>query len=265
MGLPVDMNAVVGAADVLFLTLDTLRYDVAQAAWAAGRTPRLAALLPPTGWEERHTPGNFTLAAHHAFFSGFLPTPLGPHPHPRPFAAYFQGSISCAPETCVFDAPDIIRGFAGRGYHTACIGGVGFFNKLNPLGQVLPSYFQESHWATRFNVYDPRSTEHQVAQALEILARTPGRLLLFINVSALHAPNHTYLPGAERDGPETMAAALAYVDAALAPLLGALRARGPAWAIVCADHGTAYGEDGYWGHRLNHPTVLNIPYAEGWL
>ena len=35
------------SADVLFLTLDCLRFDVAQAALAAGRTPTLGALLPP--------------------------------------------------------------------------------------------------------------------------------------------------------------------------------------------------------------------------
>jgi hypothetical protein len=31
---------------------------------------------------------------------------------------------------------------------------------------------------------------------------------------------------------------------------------------VCSDHGTAYGEDGYRGHRLGHPVVWDVPYAE---
>ena len=31
---------------------------------------------------------------------------------------------------------------------------------------------------------------------------------------------------------------------------------------MCSDHGTAYGEDGYWGHRLSHPVVWTVPYAE---
>jgi hypothetical protein len=32
--------------------------------------------------------------------------------------------------------------------------------------------------------------------------------------------------------------------------------------IICSDHGTAYGEDGYWGHRVSHPVVWDVPYAE---
>ena len=39
-------------------------------------------------------------------------------------------------------------------------------------------------------------------------------------------------------------------------------ARAPVLAIVCSDHGTAYGEDGYRGHRLAHPVVWTVPYAE---
>ena len=37
---------------------------------------------------------------------------------------------------------------------------------------------------------------------------------------------------------------------------------GPWLAVVCSDHGTAYGEDGYTGHRLAHPVVWEVPYAE---
>jgi hypothetical protein len=45
-------------------------------------------------------------------------------------------------------------------------------------------------------------------------------------------------------------------------LFEALRRRGPSAAIVCSDHGTCYGEDGYTGHRLAHPVVWTVPYAE---
>jgi hypothetical protein len=42
----IDINALIGTHDVLFATIDTLRYDVARDALAAGRTPNLAAVLP---------------------------------------------------------------------------------------------------------------------------------------------------------------------------------------------------------------------------
>ena len=259
-----DMNRVVGTHDVLFVTLDSLRYDVAQGCHAAGRTPNLSAHLPASGWERRHSPGSFTFAAHAAFFAGFLPTPATPGPHPRPFAARFAGSETTTPDTHVFDAPDIVAGFRQAGYHTICVGGVGFFNKLTPLGSVLPSLFDESHWSPALGVTDPDSTANQVALAVERLWFLPvtRRVFLFVNVSAIHQPNRHYVPGAADDSLATHAAALEYVDAQLPPLLDALAGRGPALAIVCSDHGTAYGEGGYRGHRLAHPTVWDVPYAE---
>jgi arylsulfatase A-like enzyme len=258
-----DMRAIVGAHDILFVTLDTLRYDVAHDECAAGRTPNLAARLPGAQWERRHAPGSFTYASHHAFFAGFLPTPARPGRHPRLFALRFEGSETTAPTTCAFDAPNIVTGLRQAGYYTACIGGTGFFNKLNPLGCVLPSLFDESHWDGSLGVRDPRSTEHQVTRALAVLDSAPAgrRVFLFVNVSALHQPNHFYVPGAKTDSIETHAAALRYVDAALEPLFSAFERRG-AFCIVCSDHGTAYGEDGYRGHRLGHDVVWNVPYAE---
>jgi hypothetical protein len=256
-----------GTHNLLFITLDTLRYDVAQAAWRAGQTPALAAHLPPAGWEARHTPGSFTYAAHHAFFAGFLPTPIGPGPHPRRFAARFPGSESTGEETLVLDAPDIARGLAAAGYHTLCVGGVGFFNLASPLGSVLPGLFAEALWEPCFGVTEPRSTAHQVTAAIRGIERLPRarRLFLFLNISALHQPNYFYLQGATEDSPASQQAALTYVDAQLPPLFEAIRAHGPTFAILCADHGTAYGEEGYTGHRLAHPVVWTVPYAEFYL
>ncbi len=258
-----DVAGLIGTHDVLLLTLDTLRYDVARDCLRDGRTPNLAKLLP-AGWEERHSPGSFTFAAHAAFFAGFLPTPISPGKHPRPFAMRFPGSETTTPQTCVFDAPDMVAGLAGRGYRTIGIGGVGFFNEQTPLGRVLPGLFAESHWRPEFGVAEPRSTEFQIDFAVARLRELPSsrRVFLFLNVSAIHQPNRFYVPGATDDSLDTHAAALAYVDGQLPRLFDALARRGPAFAILCSDHGTAYGEDGCRGHRLAHPVVWTVPYAE---
>ena len=124
-----DASQLIGSHDVLFVTLDTLRFDVATQALECGETPNFARLLPRGRWERRHSPASFTYAAHHAFFAGFLPTPAIPGPHPRLFAARFGGSETTTGRTCVFEAPDLVTGLASRGYHTICIGGVGFFNR----------------------------------------------------------------------------------------------------------------------------------------
>jgi hypothetical protein len=253
----------IGSHDVLLLTLDTLRFDVAAESYRAGRTPNLAGWLP-AGWEERHSPGNFTYAAHTAFFAGFLPTPARPGKHPRLFALRFPGSETTGDDTCVLDGPDIVSGLGERGYHTICIGGVGFFNRQTPLGCVLPDLFAESHWSPELGVTCPHSTENQVRLACDRLAKLPRsqRVFLFVNVSALHQPNYFYLPGARADSLASHAAALEYVDGQLPPLFAALQRRGPTLCIVCSDHGTAYGEDNYHGHRLAHPVVWTVPYAE---
>ena len=257
-------NELIGTHDFLFVTLDALRYDVAEDCLRRGLTPNLAGLLPGGRWEKRHSPGNFTLAAHQAFFAGFLPTPARSGKHPRLFAVRFPGSETTTERTCVFDAPDIVTGLAGRGYHTVCVGGVGFFNKQSPLGSVLPGLFAESHWGPQLGVTDPHSTENQVALAVEVLARLPRqrRVFLFVNVSAIHQPNCLFLEGAREDSLESHAAALAYVDRHLPPLFEAIGRRAPAFYVLCSDHGTAYGEDGYHGHRVSHPVVWTVPYAE---
>lgn len=259
------MNLIIGSHDILWIIVDTLRYDVAVQELEAGRLPNLQAVLPVGGWEKRHAPGNFTYSSHWAFFSGFLPTPAQPGKHPRLFAVRFPGSETTAQGTFVFDTPDIVSGLAASGYYTICIGGVGFFNKLSPLGQVLPGLFHESHWRPEMGVTDRDSTRNQVQCALDILdqqeeAQQP--VFLFLNISALHQPNCIYLEDAETDSIRSHAAALRYVDSQLPPLFHALQKRRPVFCVVCSDHGTAYGEEGYSGHRLGHDVVWTVPYAE---
>jgi hypothetical protein len=259
-----DANRYIGNHDILFVTLDTLRYDVARDELAAGRTPTLAGVLPGGRWEERHSPGNFTYSAHAAFFAGFLPTPAAPGKHERLFALRFPGSETTGARTFVFDAPDIVTGLRDLGYSTICIGGVGFFNKLTPLGRVLPGLFDQSHWRPELGVTDADSMPNQVAAALSAVERVPRsrRVFLFLNVSAIHQPNWFYLDGAAEDSVTTHAAALRHVDVHLAKLFAGVRHRGSWLCVICSDHGTAYGEGGYTGHRVAHPVVWTVPYAE---
>ncbi|MDX2297052.1 MULTISPECIES: STM4013/SEN3800 family hydrolase [Streptomyces] len=261
------MNEVVGSHDLLLVTLDTLRYDVAAELAAAGRIPNLARHLPDGRWERRHAPGSFTYASHQAIFAGFLPTPAAPGPHPRLFAARFAGSETTADGTFVYDSPDLVSALAAEGYRTVCVGGVGFFNKRPPLGSVLPGLFQESHWEPSFGVASPTSFEEQVTRAEEVVAALPAdrRLFLFVNVAALHQPNWFHTPGASREAGDTRAthaAALEYVDRHIGRLFAAMSSRRRCFAIVCSDHGTAYGDDGFTGHRLGHEVVWTVPYAQ---
>jgi hypothetical protein len=113
-------------------------------------------------------------------------------------------------------------------------------------------------------VTDAQSTENQVLLAIERIRQVPleKRIFLFVNISAIHQPNCVYLSGATRDTLGSHAAALEYEDRQLPPLISELRQRAPMLAIICSDHGTAYGEEGYSGHRLAHSVVWDVPYAE---
>ncbi len=105
-----------------------------------------------------------------------------------------------------------------------------------------------------------------MACAEKVVAGLPEerRLFLFVNVAALHQPNWFHRPGATREAGDTReshAAALEYVDRHIGRLLAAAGSRRPCFAIVCSDHGTAYGEDGHTGHRIGHEVVWTVPYA----
>ena len=260
----IDAKSLIGTHDFLFVTLDALRYDVARDALENGMTPGLASFLPGGTWENRYTPACFTLPAHQAFFAGFLPVPTEPGVHPRLFAAEFSGSETIGEKTFVFSEANLVKALENRGYRTVCIGGVGFFNKKTMLSRQLPDLFMESHWSEDMGVTSPKSAEVQVRQAVSAISALDDdrRVFLFLNISATHQPNCIFLDGANEDSPETQAAALAHADRHLPFLVETMSARAPLLFVICADHGTAYGEDGFTGHRTPQPVVNLVPYAE---
>ena len=70
----VDMNDIVGKYHILFVCMDSLRYDVAKKEEEQGGTP----ILNQYGaWRECQAPGNFTYPSHQAMFAGFLPVDTG--------------------------------------------------------------------------------------------------------------------------------------------------------------------------------------------
>lgn len=257
-----DMNAVVGEQDLLLVTLDALRYDVAVELAAAGRLPNLSRVLPEGGWQRRYTPAALAFAAHTAFLAGYLPTPAGPGPHPRLFAARRGDTESTDAHTWLFDTPDLPSALTKAGYHTACIGGVGCFDKQGALDSVLPGMFAESHWDPELGVTSPISFEAQVARAeLVVGGLDPDRrLFLLVDVAAIAQPNWFHTPGAtaaDGDNRDTHAAALEYVDRHLGRLFRAMSCRRPCFAIVTADHGTAYDERA----EAAREVVWTVPYA----
>lgn len=254
------MKNLVKTHNILFITLDTLRYDVAIEAQNSGLTPNINKYGL---WEKRHSPGNFTYSSHHAFFAGFLPTPSFPGKHARLFASDFSGSETTGSDTYVYDEANFIEALGNNGFDTICIGGVGFFNKKTKLGNVLPSMFKQSHWNESFGVADRKSTQNQVGFCIDILNKIQNKFLLFLNISAIHQPNYFYLDDSKIDSKKSHLEALKYVDIQLKSLFNYIKiSKKPTFCILTSDHGTLYGEDGYIGHRISHEIVTTVPYMD---
>lgn len=268
----INMNQVVGSHDILFICLDTLRYDAAVQEEALGTTPVLNRYGP---WEKRQAPGNFTYPSHHAMFAGFLPCPFeakSSDERERLFFSRFVGmSRKVPPGAYVFSGSTIVEGLARDGYETWCVGGVAFFDKRSDLGRVFPAYFHKSYWNPSFSCRVKDSTRNQVDFVLKKLehAERSRPVFFYLNVDAIHYPNYFYLEGAvsnARDSLQSHRAALRYVDTQLGRLFDGWKAlRGDTFVICCSDHGTCYGEDGCWSHGISHPVVNTVPYKHFFL
>ena len=224
----VDMNQVVGSCDILFICLDTLRYDVAVQEEKAGSTP----VLNRYGlWEKCQAPGNFTYPSHHAMFAGFLPCRYDAKNLADREMLFFPKAIGLGKKTPEgaygFSGSTIMEGLAKDGYDTWCVGGVSFFDKRSDIGKVFPGFFQKSYWNPSFGCPIKDSTKNQVDFILKKMeaAEKETHIFLYLNVDAIHYPNYFYLDGASHDDMASHAAALRYVDGELGRLFDGWKER----------------------------------------
>lgn len=259
----VNMNEIVGTHDILFVCLDTLRYDVAFEEQEKNNTPNLNKYGK---WEKRHAPGNFTFPSHMAMFAGFLPTPEQPTPKLEVERLFIpKDNVANRPtpkEAYLFEGANFVEGLERTGYETICVGGVNFFNKRTELGRVLPGLFKRSYWHPSFSCHIKNSFENQLSFIERKLGRydKDKRVFLYLNIDSIHYPNYFYVDGAKEDSIHTHAAALRYVDSHIERLFHLFREKGKTFVIICSDHGSCYGEDGYHFHRLSHEMVYTVPY-----
>ena len=260
---PFDMNEIVGTCHVLFVCIDSLRYDVEKAEQDRGTTPVLNRY---GAWRKCQAPGNFTYPSHQAMFAGFLPVDVGVRDMKQREKLFFSEDIGMgrrAPEGAFsFRGATFVEGLGQVGYETCCIGGLSFFDKRTDIGKVMPSYFKHSYWNPSFGCKVKESAANQIDFAVGKVAEVPQNclLMMYINISAIHYPNYFYIEGSTRDSVEAHGAALRYVDGELGRLFEAFQNKGDTFVICCSDHGTCYGEDGYWYHGFNHPIVGTVPY-----
>ncbi len=265
-----DASATSPETNLLLVTYDSCRYDVLQDA----RTPVLdsfAEVLPA------QAPGNFTFPSHQAMFAGILPNAGSARPLYNRFCGQLLGlvgvgemQVSGGAVLGVASAWNAVDGLGRAGYKTVGTGAMNWFRQ-----ESLTSCFQSFR-------FTGTAADEQIGFVLE---ETSGvaPFFAFINFGETHAP-YDFAGKAEQCSVDTRARAISwppqqasgavgrdneayshqvaaaeFLDTRLPRLFAGLPA--DTIVVVCADHGECFGEDGYWGHGINHPKVLEVPLA----
>jgi Sulfatase len=253
----------------LVITYDSCRYDVMLAA----DTPVLDSYAKIARAE---APATFTYASHQAIFAGILPNANEMVPYYNRFSKQLIGLTNAGEGQVVKGALkrvssswNVVDAFRQEGYQTVGAGAMNWFRQ-----EALTAGFE------RF-LFTGTDADRQVDFLVsEIDSSRP--FFGFVNFGETHAPyvskaQPTPCPDDVRarrmewppseSGPtgratrafEWQAAAAGFLDTRLPRLFESFP--GDTIVVVTADHGDCFGEDGYWGHGVNHPKVYEVPLA----
>lgn len=259
-------------SNVLFITLDSCRYDTFAAAHADGTIPHLTQV---GALHCAQAPSYFTYGSHAAFWMGFTPgraeleEPMLNPKAGKLFRMAFSGHVGSEEGGFQLQGANVIEGFRRKGYRTIGSGAVDWFDPSSCTGAVLGAPFERFHFAG--NTW---SLASQLSWIDHELAQTPQDqpVFVFLNVGETHVPYwHDAAPWPRRPSPciafggeacnakesaRRQRACLEWVDCRLASLLKRFE---QGTTLVCADHGDCWGEDGLWEHGISHPATLTVP------
>ena len=259
------------STDVLFISLDSCRYDTFLGAQSQGGLPHLSAVGP---LHRAQAPSYFTYGSHASFWMGFTPGVEGcaePWLNPKAgklFRMAFAGHAGQdGDQSFRLEGANIIEGFRRQGYCTIGSGAVDWFNTNSETGSVLAQPFEHFYFAG--NTWSLGAQMHWIEQRLAQVPESQPRFV-FLNVGETHVPYWHEGADWERgssvccliralqsvESARRQRACLEWVDHQLEPLLERF-AEGT--VFICADHGDCWGEDGLWEHGISHPATLTVP------
>lgn len=258
--------------DVLFITLDSCRYDTFKTMYDQNLLPnisKIGQLFKAT------SPSHFTYGSHSCFWMGFTPgiaDSKKPYLNPK-FAKIFRmthkGLAANDRDLYALEGKNIIDGFKNKGYFTIGTGAVEWFNPETETGSVLSKYFDKFFFAQ--NTW---SLDNQLRWLMKLLnnAEKQKKIFCFINIGETHVPywhegadwNRWPSPCIPFGGDNCSAhesrmrqqKCLTWVDAKLKDILEKFE---ESTIIICADHGDCWGEDGLWEHGISHEKTLTVP------
>lgn len=279
--------------NIVVVTVDCCRFDTA----ALAATPTLDALGP---LRRAVTPGTFTLPAHMAFFSGYFPNVMElPHRDYYSREARQLWRLGRAKQKdrdsyhLLLEGDTLWEGLRRAGYYQLGAGGVRWF-----LTKTLTEGFDEFVFAGPNDYSDwfaqRTGADFVLARPDLLVQKLPAAhpWFLFVNALETHAPYNDGLTPLPEEAAAIIArgapiwagrsgrmlhtdlsagdyqvlhrlqvASMETVDARLGVLFDLLPK--PFVALVCADHGECFGENGRWGHGFAAEPVMNVPLWVG--
>jgi membrane-anchored protein YejM (alkaline phosphatase superfamily) len=260
----------------VLITLDSCRYD----SLLKADTPILDSYGKIySAW----TPATYTLPAHISFFTGILPMVHENIPYLNRFTkqlfkmhkagASLGGDSGLKTLNLQASKKDMIHGLKKLGFYTVGSGAANWFDK-----EILVKNFDD------FKYVRAQSAEAQVNYTIKKLFKNANskRFFSFINFYETHTPymhygkdreeysmnarDHMLFPPQEDEQKkaelgsklhDAQIKAAEHLDSVLGKFFELLPLN--TLVILTADHGEAFGEDGFWGHGIYHPLVMNVP------
>ena len=238
--------------DVVLVTIDTLRADaVGFGGNTRGTTPNLDRFAAEGRvFGKAHAHNVITLPSHANILTGLLPYQHGVREN-----AGFRLSSK------VPTAAGLLR---SKGYASGAFVGAYVLDSRYGLGHDFDVYegvYRHLDEQFEFSIQQARG-EDVVKAALEWWRSEQGKpRFLWVHLYDPHAPYDPPEPYRERFADDFYLGEVAYTDAALAPLLAAVRAeQQPPLLVVTADHGEARGDHGELTHGLFcYEATLQVP------
>ena len=251
---------------VLFITLDSCRYDTL----ASARAPNIRSVGP---LHKAEAPSYFTYGSHSAMFAGFTPglarleQPILNPKFGKLFKLVGAGFPGKGTEAYELDGRTIVEGFTRLGFKTIGTGAVGWFNPDVPTGRHLSEHFERYFYPG--NSY---SLDRQLDfVANELKTAVGSDVFVFLNVGETHVPY--YFNGAEWDPDDNpcipfqqanreaecrrrQRLCCEFADGMLRNLIAGFS---QSTILICGDHGDCWGEDGLWEHGVSHRCTLTVP------
>lgn len=253
------------SANILFITLDSCRYDT----FASANAPNLKRV---GDLFRAKSSSHFTYGAHAAFFMGFTPgvaSLAAPYVNPK-YGKIFRmkggGFAGYHPAYLELEGSNIIEGLRKLGYMTLGSGGVGWFDPSSDTGKTLTHSFDDFYYPGK-----TFSLLKQLHWIQERLNQCPPPHFVFLNIGETHVPYYhdgapwdvSYNPcvpfGKNNDARECRRRQIACVEFIDAHIDSLIRHFSDGLIIVCGDHGDAWGEDGLWEHGISHDAILDVP------